>query len=33
MIWFYVCVTCNGTGLYDDDTCLHCSGTGIDNQN
>lgn len=29
----YACATCNGTGLYDDDTCRDCSGTGIDNQN
>lgn len=30
MIWFYACATCNGTGLYDDDTCRDCFGTGID---
>ncbi|MGW2146653.1 hypothetical protein ACWCOT_20265 [Nonomuraea bangladeshensis] len=27
----YRCCTCNGTGLYDDQTCADCHGTGIDN--
>lgn len=33
IIHHYACATCNGTGLYDDDTCRDCSGTGIDLDN
>ncbi|MFB9622702.1 hypothetical protein [Nonomuraea helvata] len=31
MIALYGCCTCNGTGLYDNQTCRDCDGTGIDN--
>jgi DnaJ-class molecular chaperone len=27
----YRCCTCNGTGIYDDQTCADCDGSGVDN--